>query len=641
MKKLLVLLVMLLIPTFVYADTVDYDITNYYIDADILENGDLRVKELIVLDGSFNGYEREVGYKNPKLDTHDTVDFEHDAIYNATGITDYKAYAKHVSKVSFNTFNDDDFKELDVVDSTAYAKSGDVYIRDDYTQKVFRMYYKTSHQKTAFLITYTVDKAVVLHDDVAELYWQFIGYDYTDVIKDLRIRVNLPDEDTSDDFRVWTHVDISSGYNDEDLIGEIEKVDDSYALATTKKVNKNTPVDVRMTFNKDLITDTSKVKKSNEKALDGILKIEKKRADEANAIRERYRKYDKLSRIVSSISIVFQLVSIIYIYFRYDKEYKSDFISDYNREFIDDYSVEVVDYIMNKNVTPNAMSASIMNLVYKKNIKAEKIEDSKKNKDEYKFTFLTFDDTTEEEKNLIDFLFNKVGDQETFTTKQLKDYAKSTKTYDKFTNNYTKWKNKVIKNGQNLKIYESHAGVTTYAAIYMCVSLLLGFFMARLGLLNIMVIVNAILSIGITIYTITFNKRTKYGNEQYVRWKAFKKFLVDFGTFDVKELPEITLWERYLVYATLFGVAKKVSGAMNVKIKEMDIDQSSMTFTDYYLYNSLSYNISNSVSSAMSLASATRAAEISKSSFSSGSGGGGGFSSGGGFGGGGGGGHGF
>ena len=54
-------------------------------------------------------------------------------------------------------------------------------------------------------------------------------------------------------------------------------------------------------------------------------------------------------------------------------EYESDFISDYYREFIEDYNVEVVDYIMNKNITPNAMTASIMNLIYKKNIKAEKM----------------------------------------------------------------------------------------------------------------------------------------------------------------------------------------------------------------------------------------------------------------------------
>ena len=57
-----------------------------------------------------------------------------------------------------------------------------------------------------------------------------------------------------------------------------------------------------------------------------------------------------------------------YVYKKYDKERKPKFIGEYNREFIDDYNVEVIDYLMNNTITPNAMSASLMNLIYKKNV---------------------------------------------------------------------------------------------------------------------------------------------------------------------------------------------------------------------------------------------------------------------------------
>ena len=77
------------------------------------------------------------------------------------------------------------------------------------------------------------------------------------------------------------------------------------------------------------------------------------------------------------------------------------------------------------------------------------------------------------------------------------------------------------------------------------------------------------ISIVFLIYTFLIKKRTKKGQEDYVRWKAFKHFLEDFGRFDIKELPEIALWERYLVYATVFGLADKVEKAMNVKISEL------------------------------------------------------------------------
>jgi uncharacterized membrane protein len=159
--------------------------------------------------------------------------------------------------------------------------------------------------------------------------------------------------------------------------------------------------------------------------------------------------------------------------------------------------------------------------------------------------------------------------------------------------------------------------------------------------LNIFCLINPWLAIAITIYCLIFKKRSVYGNEQYVRLKALKKFLNDFGEFSIKELPEINLWERYMVYATVFGIANKVAKTMNVKIKELETSGTYIdTYNPYYFHCHLADTINTSVASAVTSAQRT-ASELASSSSSSGSGFGGGFSSGGGFGGGGGGGHGF
>lgn len=98
MKKFLLFIVLLLIPLTINAEDIEYDITDYYIKANILNNGDLEVNELIVLDGTFNGYEREVAFKNLALNSYDDINFEHDAIYNANGISNYKVQAKMLIK---------------------------------------------------------------------------------------------------------------------------------------------------------------------------------------------------------------------------------------------------------------------------------------------------------------------------------------------------------------------------------------------------------------------------------------------------------------------------------------------------------------------------------------------------------------
>ncbi len=138
-------------------------------------------------------------------------------------------------------------------------------------------------------------------------------------------------------------------------------------------------------------------------------------------------------------------------------------------------------------------------------------------------------------------------------------------------------------------------------------------------------------------------KKTIKGSEHYSRWKAFKNFLNDFGSFELKELPEIILWERYLVYATIFGLADKVEKSMNVYISELDLSQMNYDYTPVFFYINISPMINASVNNAINSAYNRQAANYANthSSSSSGGGFGGGFSSGGGFGGGGSSGHGF
>src|SRR5699024_667005 len=107
-------------------------------------------------------------------------------------------------------------------------------------------------------------------------------------------------------------------------------------------------------------------------------------------------------------------------------------------EFIDEYNVEVIDYLMKRQITPNALSASIMNLIYKKNISAKEIPSDKKVKD-YEFTLENSNNLNGSESILTQFLFDTVGEgkvnekgAKTFTTVDLKKYAGGNKTCSSF-----------------------------------------------------------------------------------------------------------------------------------------------------------------------------------------------------------------
>lgn len=620
MKKVLVAIICFLcIPVVTLA--ADYDIEHFYIDATLKDNGDMEVSELIVLDGTFNGYERDIVYQSSYTN------------YNASNIENLSVSAKHVNKVSFETF----YEYFDTFNQVTYANNGDMgkYILSSLSDGIrLRMYYSTDNESTAFLIKYTLKDVGILHSDVVEYYWNFIGNGFEDDIKDLQIRVNYPSKMNKDDFSWWFHGPLTGN-------SDIVNVNSAYTsvLASVKKVSAYEAVDFRTIVPKDGFNELLFKKIDNEEVKTSIIEHE----DEIVAKDlEKIKKNKTLFYTFEGLSVIYYVILIIvwiYVYKKYDKERTPKFNLEYNREFIDDYNVEVIDYLMNSNITPNAMSASIMNLIYKKNIKAEKILEEK---DGYKFTLLNRDNLNETENYLVDFLFDRVGTNNEFTTSKLKKYAKSTQTCDRFMSSYTKWKNKVIEDGKNQNFFDKLPGRFGYGFFMLLAAFLIYLFGVIVFHVEFFLIHTLIFAaIIFIVYIGTIKRKSEKGIEDYTKWKAFKKFLNDFGTFDTKELPEIILWERYLVYATIFGLADKVEKAMNVKIKELDV--SNMYGNNYIFINNydLTSSINHSINQAYQGAQSTITRESASASGGSFGGHGGGFSSGGGFGGGGGGGRGF
>lgn len=109
-----------------------------------------------------------------------------------------------------------------------------------------------------------------------------------------------------------------------------------------------------------------------------------------------------------------------------------------------------------------------------------------------------------------------------------------------------------------------------------------------------------------------------------------------------KELPEVSLWDKYLVYATVLGCADTLSKQMKIRINEIypdSVDPMMMSYDPFLSHYLLYSAVSNSLHHSVHTAIASSRSSIAASRTSSGGGFGGGASMGGGsFGGGGGGG---
>ncbi|MBM7636911.1 DUF2207 domain-containing protein [Streptococcus saliviloxodontae] len=120
---------------------------------------------------------------------------------------------------------------------------------------------------------------------------------------------------------------------------------------------------------------------------------------------------------------------------------------------------------------------------------------------------------------------------------------------------------------------------------------------------------------------------TAEGGQMRQLWDSFERMMSDIGTFKEAELESLIIWNRMLVYATLFGQADKVTHYM--KIHQIQLLDSHLAESYVYIsphLHQMTRQFHHSVSSAQS---------ASHFSISSGGSAGGGFSGGGGGGGGG------
>lgn len=634
-RLILFSLFIMFLPIFVYADGT----ARYYIEVNILDTGDAEIKELKLMDGVYKGYKTSIRYKSNGLSKFDgsKSSFEGSDIYNASALTNVKVYDVKFTTTDFSVINKKN-KEFVLVNS---AKKGDygVYTKTKNSEGVDIMSYQPSSYARASLITYTLKDLVVVHNDIAEIAHDFIGTDYAEEINNLIIRINLPS--SSKELRIFSHGPLN---------GKNRIIDDKSVEITYETLDKENAVDGRVVFDKSIVPNATK--KSNVDGLGKILEVEKERANYANKLREAARKREKMLQtlaIIMEILLGIWLIGLIVIVYKFynknDKEYRSEFNGKYFRDFPEEYTPSTVSYLMNKSINNLSFNAGILDLIRKKAITIEEVTIDKKgllkNKQQkdYKLSRnmnFNLDTLSTSEKKLFNLLIGTVGNGDYVILGDMKEFSKDYDNAKRLISGYDSWRYACESEAETEEFYENTKKEKTNCILYSLIfipitflALLCGSNMGRVLLIDLF----GILAI---IYFSSATKRTKKGNEQYHKWKGLKNFLADFGRLDEKDLPEIKLWERYLVYATMFGLAVKVQNAMKMNLERMNysdnIDFTYLYFDNYYFSNSMTNAVNSSLSSARGTISTHELASSSDSS-SGGYGGGSSFG-GGGFGGG-------
>ncbi len=527
-----------------------------------------------------------------------------------------------ITNVQVSEVGRGDFTETD---EWAYHLTKDYYfggINDDGKFEIsFGVGLDDSTATNTYKISYTVVDAIKKYDDCAELYWQFLGSDAAVDASKITGTIKLPSEaDSKEDIRVWGHV--------ETLNGEIYVTStDTVEFSLDNYISGNY-VEVRIAMPSEMIETAERT--YNKNVLPSIIEEETEWANEANVRRERKQRNEKIIKtviiavmVIIDIILLRQTVKYIKI-FKNTKKLIPTEKYEYFREKPDKNSTPAdALFLYNNGVNAastafgNVFSATLLNLSLKGYFKIT-VEQNEKGKKEtliYK-TKKDIEDLQYEEERIARFVKNAIDSKEKITIKELQKYirnhASSVSSLIEKTGIETKNKNKMTENFDEEKSKEKSKYIGI-AIVYFAVAMFCITFLPVV----ILLIINAILALMING---KLSNLTQKGIDEREKWKGLKKYMEDFSLLNEKEIPALEVWEEYLVYATVFGIADKV--IKQLKMVYPQIDEMDDFNTASYIYLMSHTNFNSSFSKAIN-------SSIS-STMSSGSGGGGGFSGGGG-----------
>ena len=488
-----------------------------------------------------------------------------------------------------------------------------------------------------YKISYKIVDAIKNYNDCSEFYWQFISTESEIPANHIEGTIKLPMQvQNKEDLRAWAHGPLN---------GNIEIISNDTVKFEVENLMENTMLEARVVTPTSLFSNNQNISSQNK--LNSILSQEQTWADEANAKREEIaRREERTKKLIITALVITNIIGLIIAItvIKKIKEYNKllkqtpklkpeeefEYFRDIPNEAETPAGAGFLYYFKNiglQSNMPKIISATMLDLCMKKYIEFEVIPNKKDQiKVNLKKEFAV--ELPEDEKTIYELL-QKVPKNGTnsFTMKEFEKYLSnhSSSIYNLF--------NKIEKNAKEQEEKEGNYSKDLIKKANEWSTKGVGYTFLTIVSLPFMwiLIIPAIIA---TVYCFKISSRyntlTQKGVNEREKWVKLKRYMEDFSMIKDKTVPELVLWEKYLVYATAFGIAEKV-------LKQLKVVYPQIMDTDYisangYTYLYLMYSPGFTNSFINSLNSSVTTSYHNLSNYSSGSGFGGGFSSGGGFG---------
>lgn len=524
-----------------YAGNSKQVMENLNINATLSQNGDMKVQET----WKVNLKNRDKSYRN----LYRTFNLDPT---KADGIADLAVYDED-QKVQYTFAGDIDPEN---VGGDEYQNQCYIHKNSNETEIGWFMPAIDEGVRT-FSITYTIKNLVHVYSDTAELYYKFVPESFSLPITKMQGTVNFPSKAEKSSLRTWLH---STASNSNISINSEKQI--SFTLEQNPK---NTYVEVRLLMPVKLFP--SSTRKSGESVFSSIQATElqqaKKYQEQVQEEQQRQHILGIIDAVTAPVILIICIVLLI-VAKRKNRRLKVN-VPEYTRDIPSGNSpagIANLFYFYNgigEKEKNRVFSATMLSLAHK-----GYIQFLNQNGD---ITVHITGNTKNLELTASEQIFYEIIStvaekyEDTFTMEQFKEYSQVHYNYidRKITEFLSSSKREIADRGY-------YRAKPAYLSVFIVVGILMVFLAFALfgvsGSRNyLLVYIPLALIIGgvlLIIAGVTKPKLSEKGEYDYGVWHGLKKFMLDFSRMKEYGVPELTLWEEYLVYATMMGISSEV-----------------------------------------------------------------------------------
>lgn len=480
----------------------DLFITNWDVDSNLLENGDLSVNEDITFrfNDDFNGIFREI------------------VLNNTDGIEGLEIY--EVSGENLIPYGLDE--NADVGDSNVYAT-----IEENNALRI-QVFSPSEDEDKTFRFNYKVNNVAILHEDTGEFYYQYLGEENETFIEYFSATLSLP-QFNSEDIQIFAHGPLNGtiNFNNDNLILlQVEDVGaNNFIEARVLYPTAYTPLSTR-TGNSDRETILNQERKYQQSVEDDLIRRENIKSNLNN-----------ISLIVSGLGAV--LIGFLY---RLTKR-NPEIFREMDDIYPEDISPAELNIFRNSTLSPRAITATIFDLARREHIAIEELNGQGKKLDlNFTRTNKTTTDLLGHEIFFMDWLFNDIGAGDTSSTRQINIHRE--KSSIPFNKKFHEWTKRVREDLSKRNYYEKKY---RKLGVFLLIITLAFFIFGIVSIVNeaLYGIALLVISMGLMIFSIgLIGRLSDKGYIQKRLWDDFNK--------EIKAKKKTTssdMSDKHLVYA--------------------------------------------------------------------------------------------